>query len=249
MDLIPAVDLKEGECVRLFQGKRDRDTHYSDDPVGMAHHWEQQGASRLHLVDLDGAFEGESGNREIIEEIINTLSIPVQVGGGLRSTRAVNDLLSAGADAGIIGTAGVNNPEWLGQLVDQFGPDRIIAGVDTQDGQVMVEGWEEQSSVERLTWARQLEKLGIKRVIYTDVSRDGAETGPDIPGTKELLENTELEIIASGGVGTLDHLRSFDEIHSKKLVGIIVGRALYEENFTFTEGARVLPGAYPSEDV
>lgn len=240
MNIIPAVDLKDGQCVRLFQGKRDRETHYSEDPVEMARHWEDAGAQRLHLVDLDGAFDGDSENQPIIKEIIDTLSIPCEVGGGIRSAESVESLIEAGADAVIIGTAGVNRPSWLRELVEEYGPEQIYAGVDCRNGRVMVKGWEETSAFELLEWVRRLEDIGVETIIYTDVDRDGAEVGPDYEGTERVLENSDINVIASGGVGNLQHLRDFQSIVSEQLIGIIVGRALYEENFKFEEAQEAL---------
>jgi phosphoribosylformimino-5-aminoimidazole carboxamide ribotide isomerase len=240
MNVIPAVDLKGGQCVRLLQGKRDEETHYSDDPVAMARHWEEAGAERLHLVDLDGAFDGDSENKPIIKDILGTLDIPCEVGGGIRSAQAVESILGAGADAVIIGTAGVNRPSWLRELVEEFGPDKVYAGVDCRDGRVMVKGWEETSAFELLEWVTRLEDMGLETIIYTDVDRDGAEVGPDYEGTGDILRESELNVIASGGVGSLEHLRGFEDIVTDQLVGVIVGRALYEDNFDFADAQRAL---------
>ncbi|MFP4687141.1 MAG: 1-(5-phosphoribosyl)-5-[(5-phosphoribosylamino)methylideneamino]imidazole-4-carboxamide isomerase [bacterium] len=240
MQLIPAIDLKGGRCVRLFQGKKDRETKYSDDPVGMALRWQKQGAQRLHIVDLDGAFAEDSVNLSIVRKIIKKVSIPCQVGGGLRSTRVVESLLEAGCDGAIIGTAGVRQPQWLEKLVEQFGGDSIIAGVDCELGEVMVEGWEEGSALSRAAWLENLESLGVEKIIYTDVGRDGTENGPDIKGVAEILSTTKLKVIASGGVGELEHLESLATIENSRLIGVIVGRALYENNFTISEARKVL---------
>jgi phosphoribosylformimino-5-aminoimidazole carboxamide ribotide isomerase len=240
MQLIPAIDLQDGECVRLFQGKQDQSTRYSDDPVGMAQHWVQEGAQRLHLVDLDGAFEEPSENKDVIQSIIESVSVPCQVGGGLRSVQAVDQLLEAGADAAIVGTAGIKNPDLLGDLVDRFGPESIIAGVDCRDGKVLVRGWEEASQYDRDEWLHRLEDLGVRRIVYTEVQRDGTEEGPAVDETKTVAETFDLEVVASGGVGTLRHLRDLKAIGTSNLVGVIVGRALYENNFTLDEGRSAL---------
>lgn len=242
MEVIPAVDLQDGECVRLMQGKKDQSTRYSDDPVSMAQHWVEAGARRLHLVDLDGAFEEPSENKAVIEEIIEEAPVPCQVGGGLRSREAVRRLLEAGADAAIVGTAGIKNPELLRNLVEEFGSETIYAGVDCRAGTVLVRGWEEESRYGRDEWMGRLEEIGVGRVIYTDVSRDGTEEGPDVRGTREILEGFELDVVASGGVGTLDHLRELKEIERPNLKGVIVGRALYERSFTLPEAEDVLSG-------
>jgi len=240
MNIIPAIDLKEGRCVRLFQGQRNKETSYSDNPVEMARFWENEGAKRLHIVDLDGAFDGQSKNQEIIENILRELTIPCQVGGGIRSTDAVEAVLQAGADAAIIGTAGVNRPAWLREVVEEFGPEHVYAGVDCQDGQVMVEGWEVSSALEMIEWIEQLEDIGVETVIYTDVDRDGAEVGPDYDRTNTIIDRSDLNVIASGGVGNLEHIKGFGPILDEQLIGVIVGRALYEQNFTFAEARETL---------
>jgi phosphoribosylformimino-5-aminoimidazole carboxamide ribotide isomerase len=240
MKLIPAIDLKQGECVRLLQGKKDRSTSYSTDPIGMAKHWVDQGARRLHIVDLDGAFEEPTANREVIQSILETVDVPCQVGGGLRSKEAVRNLLGAGADAAIIGTAGIKNPELLEALVGEFGSDSIVAGVDCRDGNVLVRGWKEASQYGRDQWVELLNDLGIQRIVYTDVSRDGTEEGPDFSGTEELLDRFPLDVIASGGIGSLDHLRRLKEINAENLWGVIVGRALYEKRFTVGEAKNAI---------
>ncbi len=240
MELIPAIDLKAGNCVRLYQGKKDQETKYSEDPVSMALYWESQGAPRLHLVDLDGAFEEESANKAIIREILNKVNIPCQVGGGLRSERAIDTLLTAGAAGVIIGTAGVKNPDWLCSLVEKFGAEKIIAGVDCEAGEVMIRGWQEASLLDRDSWLERLEKIGVEKIVYTDVGKDGTEQGPDTTGLREILNNTSLRVVASGGIGKLEHLESLNEIESPNLTGVIVGKALYERNFTLKQALKAL---------
>jgi phosphoribosylformimino-5-aminoimidazole carboxamide ribotide isomerase len=240
MKLIPAIDLKQGECVRLFQGEKDRETRYSDSPVAMAKHWVDEGAERLHLVDLDGAFEEPTQNRDVIESILSTVDVPCQVGGGLRSKDAVARLLDAGASAAIVGTAGIKDPEFLSDLIETYGSDSIYAGVDCREGKVLVRGWEEQSQYDRNDWVDRLEKLGVTRIIYTEVSKDGTEEGPDLEGTAELLETFDLDVIASGGIGNLGHLEALRELDYPNLWGVIVGRALYEDRFNVSDAKAVL---------
>lgn len=240
MNIIPAVDLKEGRCVRLLQGKKNRETRYADDPVRMAKHWEEQGAKRLHIVDLDGAFEDPSENKSIIRTILNELTIPCEVGGGLRSKQAVESVLKAGAEAVIIGTAGVKNPKLLEDMVREFGNDSIIAGVDCKKEHVMVKGWEENSELEYIEWIGRLNDMGVEQIIYTDIERDGMESGPDVGGLRKILNKTNVTVIASGGVGTLDHIRQLKKIESERIPGIIVGKALYEKNFTLEEARNIV---------
>lgn len=235
MNVIPAIDLQAGECVRLFKGRKNESTTYSSNPVAMAKHWVDEGADRLHLVDLDGAFEEETENKTVIKDILDAVSIPCQVGGGLRSADSVGEILASGADAAIVGTAGIKNPDLLGDLVDEFGSDRVYAGVDCRDNQVLVSGWEEASRYGRDEWIDRLESLGVQTVIYTDVDRDGTEDGPDYEGTRSVLESSELNVIASGGIGSLDHVKSIAELNNPRLKGVIVGRALYERRFTLPQ--------------
>ncbi len=245
--IIPAIDLKAGRCVRLYQGISERETEYSDDPVSTALEWEKQGAERLHIVDLDGAFTGSSGNAEAVRQIVQNLSIPCQVGGGIRTTQAIERAFEWGVSSVIVGTAGVKRPGWLGEMVKSYGKNRIFAGVDCRDGQVMVEGWKSGSAVDRDDWLGELVGLGIETVVYTDISRDGTETGTDIDGIRRLLENFDLRVIASGGIGSLADIRSLLEITDSNLVGLITGKALYENNFSL-ESALNLVEDYSREE-
>lgn len=235
MNVIPAIDLQAGECVRLFKGRKNESTTYSSNPVEMAQHWVDEGAERLHLVDLDGAFEEETENKTVVKNILESVSIPCQIGGGLRSLDGVGEILDAGADAAIVGTAGIRTPELLGDLVDEYGADKVYASVDCRDNQVLVSGWEEASQYDRDDWINRLESLGVRTLIYTDVDRDGTENGPDYDGIRTVLETSDLNVIASGGIGSLQHIRAVNDINNSRLTGVIVGRALYEERFTLPE--------------
>jgi len=240
MNVIPAVDLKQGNCVRLLQGDPDRETIYGEHPLEVARHWESKGAKRLHLVDLDGAFNQDSENQTIIKDIVNKLGIPCQVGGGIRSEQAIESLLEAGADSCVIGTAGIRDPEWLQKTLETFGERRIIGGVDCRGGKVMIEGWKESSAYDLVEWIKILEEIGVRTIIYTDVERDGSEVGPDYDGIRTILKHSGLNVIASGGIGTLSDLTQFKELQTERLPGVIVGRALYEENFNFTSAVEAL---------
>lgn len=242
MELIPAVDLKDGRCVRLFQGRKDRETEYSDDPVAVARHWVDGGASRLHVVDLDGAFGDDSPNRSLVRKLLASVEVPCQVGGGLRDLETVSRVLEAGAGAAIIGTGGIRNPDFLRKTVERFGPSHVIAGVDCREGRVLVEGWEEDTRLDALEWLARLEQLGIQRVVYTDVERDGTQRGPNLDELRRVLEASDLRVIASGGVGSLDDLERLAGVESPRLEGVIVGRALYEGTFTVPEALEVLSG-------
>ncbi len=238
-NVIPAIDLKAGRCVRLYQGKREQETKYSDNPTGVARRWEELGARRLHIVDLDGAFEEETKNQAVIKEIIAELSIPCQVGGGLRSREALAELFEAGAAAGIVGTAGIKEPDWLGEMVGEFGADKIYAGVDCDAGEVMVSGWREGASLQRDRWLEKLENIGVKTIIYTDISRDGTEEGPNLAAVQEVLESFNLNVIASGGVGCLEDVRRLQALNHPRLLGVITGKALYEGNLDLAKALAI----------
>lgn len=240
MELIPAIDLKDGRCVRLVQGRRDRETRYSDDPLGVARRWVDGGAGRLHIVDLDGAFGGDSPNRTIVRDLLEEVSVPCQVGGGLRDADTVGRVLEAGADAAIIGTGGIREPALLRRAVARFGTGSVIAGVDCRQGRVVVEGWEEETERTLASWLERLEELGVERIVYTDVERDGTQRGPNRRELRRVLEGSSLRVIASGGVGSLDHLRELAGLDHPRLEGVIVGKALYEGTFSVGEARGAL---------
>ena len=225
MEVIPSIDLKSGRCVRLYQGDYQRETVYSEDPVSVALTWQDQGAQRLHLVDLDGAAQGRLVNLEHIAEIIERLSIPVQVGGGIRSLETAENLLSAGAARVVIGTAAVEDPSIVEALCLKHGGGSVVVAVDARDGQVAIKGWKEQSSVSAQDLALQMAQLGVIRLLYTDISRDGTMTEPNFSANAALVRETGLRILASGGVTTLEHIR---QLAATGAEGAILGRALYD---------------------
>jgi len=234
MEVIPAIDLSKGKCVRLYQGRADKETVYFDDPLEVARMWEGKGARRLHMVDLDGAFKGVPQNQEIIKKIASSLSIPIQVGGGIRDEDTVKGLLALGISRVIMGTAAVSNPSLVKTLVKKFG-DSIMVGVDAQDGMVAVKGWVESSTLKALDLVKVMETVGVKEVVYTDIARDGTLEGPNLEATKEIAENTSISIIASGGVSSLADIRGARELETSGISGIIVGQALYKGKFTLEE--------------
>ncbi len=234
MEVIPAIDLRKGKCVRLYQGRADRETVYFEDPLEVALMWEKKGARRLHMVDLDGAFKGVPQNQKIIKKIASNLNIPVQVGGGIRDEDTVKGLLDLGISRVIIGTVAVSNPSLVKTLVDKFG-DSIMVGVDAQEGWVAVKGWVESSTIKALDLVKGMEKAGVKEVVYTDISRDGTLEGPNLEATKDIAENTTISIIASGGVSSLADIRGARELEASGISGIIVGQALYKGKFTLEE--------------
>ncbi len=224
MEVIPAIDLRGGRCVRLYQGDFGRETVYSEDPLAVARQWQEQGASRLHLVDLDGAAQGEPVNLEIIAAIVAQSEIPVQVGGGVRSYATAEQLLSIGVERVIIGTAAVRNPDLVRQLCQDGGSPRVVVAVDARDGLVAVQGWLEKTSVTAVELGRQMAELGVERLLYTDISRDGTLSEPNYSANAQLVERTGLAILASGGVASLEHITELAKIGAE---GVIVGRALY----------------------
>ena len=232
MEVIPAIDLKSGKCVRLYQGDYAQETVYSEDPVAVAQQWQDQGATRLHLVDLDGAAQGNQENRATIAAIVGRLTIPVQVGGGIRSQATASELLELGVARVVIGTAAIEQPELVEGLCRDFGGERVIVAVDARNGQVAIKGWRETTSVSALDLAQQMAGLGVPRLLYTDISRDGTLSEPNYDANQELATRTGLKILASGGVASLEHLR---RLVSTGVEGAIVGRALYTGDVSLPE--------------
>jgi phosphoribosylformimino-5-aminoimidazole carboxamide ribotide isomerase len=246
MEVIPSIDLKDGRCVRLYQGDYHRETVYSDEPVAMARSWEEQGAARLHLVDLDGALEGSPANFEAISAIIRLLSIPVQVGGGVRDSDSAGRVLNAGAARVVIGTAAVEDPSLVESLCREYGSDRVVVALDARDGLVSTRGWLEQTSVTAGDLARQMAGLGVVRVLYTDISRDGTMTEPNFAANEELVKSSGMAVLASGGIASLDHIR---RLAAAGVEGGIVGRAFYDGTLGLQEAMRAgaeSPGAEAS---
>jgi len=242
---LPAIDLMGGKCVRLFQGEKAKKTQYSDRPQDTARAFESQGADRLHVVDLDGAFN-DGGNRQCVRDIVAAVSIPVQVGGGIRTLEDVRTLFGLGASSVIFGTAAVKDPGLVGAALSQYGPDRIYVGIDAKGGRVAVRGWVETTDADPLSLARDIKAAGVKTVIYTDISRDGALCGPNIEATRRLALETGLSVIASGGIQSLDDLRSLLTLEPSGVTGIISGRAVYEGKFTVAQAVETLRKAAAS---
>jgi phosphoribosylformimino-5-aminoimidazole carboxamide ribotide isomerase len=222
--VIPAIDLKGGRCVRLVQGKASAETVFSDDPVAVAERWEAEGARRLHVVDLDGAFGGGPAQMALIHKIARAVAIPVEVGGGLRTMEHVEAVLETGARWAIVGTRAALDPAFLGDVCRRF-EDRIIVGLDASDGRVAVDGWTRVLELEAVTLARDAAAAGAGTIIYTDIARDGTQTGPNVRSTEALARAAQIPVIASGGVGSLEDIRQLAAIPG--IDGVIVGRALY----------------------
>jgi phosphoribosylformimino-5-aminoimidazole carboxamide ribotide isomerase len=234
VQLIPAVDLQGGKCVRLYKGEREMKTVYSNNPVEVALKWQSEGASRLHLVDLDGAFEGKPVNSTVISAIASKLHIPLQLGGGIRDAENVRRVLELGVSKVILGTAAVEKPEMLKELLDRY-QDRIIVGIDARDGVVAVKGWVENSQRKAVDFALEMQDLGVREIIYTDISRDGTLEGPNYSALEEMARALEIQLIASGGVSSLEDLRLLKELEHLGITGVIVGQALYSGKFSLKE--------------
>jgi phosphoribosylformimino-5-aminoimidazole carboxamide ribotide isomerase len=227
---IPAVDIRGGRCVRLVQGDFARETHYADDPVEMAQHWQAEGAQRLHVVDLDGARDGVPGNAEVIRRLLQCVSIPVQVGGGIRSLQAARSLLDDGADRVIVGTAAAEEPEGLSEWLAELGAERVVVGVDAREGRVATRGWLNLTEIDAPAFCERLAAAGVARVVYTDVGRDGLLDGPNLETTRAIAKT--LKVIGSGGVATVEHLRALAEAGAE---GAIIGTALYAGRLQLTD--------------
>lgn len=223
-EIVPAVDLKGGRCVRLLQGRADAETVFSDDPVAMARRWQDSRARRLHVVDLDGAFAGRPSQTELVRAMIAAVRIPVQVGGGLREIAHVEAVLEAGAQWAIVGTRAALDPAFLGQVCERFG-DQVIVGIDASDGRVAVDGWTRVLDLDAIALARDAAAAGAAGIIYTDIARDGTQNGPNLWSTEAVARAAGIDVFASGGVGSLDDIRQLATV--PELAGVIVGRALY----------------------
>lgn len=232
MQLYPAIDIKNGQCVRLRQGQFHDIEVYSQVPSKIARQWESLGATYLHLVDLDGALAGRSMNDDTIKEIAKEVSIPIQVGGGIRTIKDIESKLNLGVARVIIGTKAVENPAFIKDAVNIFGADRIVIGIDAKDGMVAIEGWEKVSNYNAVHLGLQMKEIGIKTIIYTDISKDGMLQGPNIEHTKVMVDSTGLDIIASGGISSLKDLEKLTSINVQ---GTIIGKALYEKHFDLNE--------------
>lgn len=223
-EIVPAVDLKAGRCVRLVQGRADAETVFSDDPVAMARRWEGSGARRLHVVDLDGAFAGRPAQTELVRAMIRAVAIPVQVGGGLRELAHVEAALAAGARWAIVGTRAALDPVFLEEVCTRFG-DQVMIGIDASDGRVAVDGWTRVLELDAMALARDAATAGAAGIIYTDIARDGTQSGPNLWSTGAVAQAAGIPVFASGGVGSLDDIRQLATVAG--LAGVIVGRALY----------------------
>jgi phosphoribosylformimino-5-aminoimidazole carboxamide ribotide isomerase len=237
--LYPAIDIRDGKAVRLAQGDYERETAYDDDPVVAARRWTEGGARWLHVVDLDGARAGEPVNLDHVRRIVAAVDVPVQLGGGLRDSKKVEEAISAGVERVVLGTAAVRDPA-LAEAVASAHGDRVVASIDTRSGKVAAEGWTEDSELEVTAALAALGDRGIRRFVYTPVEVDGLMEGPDLGSLRRVAEATDGEVIYSGGVGSIDDLRELAGLGLENVAGVIVGRALYERRFTVAEGQAAL---------
>jgi phosphoribosylformimino-5-aminoimidazole carboxamide ribotide isomerase len=239
MLIIPAIDLKDGRCVRLFQGDMDKETVYFENPVDAARHWVDEGATFLHIVDLNGAVEGRPVHTKEIAAICQLAGLSVELGGGLRSIEAAEAALNLGVARLVIGTAAYDNPEFLRALCKKF-PGKIVVGIDARQGKVAVKGWKETTSMDAVELAKRCERDGASRIIYTDISRDGTRQGVNIDETLRIARSVKIPIIASGGVATLDDIRQLIPLEKQGVEGVIVGRALYARAFGLRDAMLIL---------
>jgi phosphoribosylformimino-5-aminoimidazole carboxamide ribotide isomerase len=239
MNIIPAIDLLDGRCVRLYQGDYNQAQTFNHDPIAVAQDWVEQGATRLHLVDLDGAKTGRPTNYHVIEAIANTIKIPVQVGGGLRRQDNVATLLNLGVERAILGTIAVENPQLVGELCAEF-PGHIAVGIDARNGKVATKGWLETSEVLATDLAEQMAQLGVSAIIYTDIHRDGTMTGPNIEALREIANIVSIPVIASGGVSSITDLLSLLSLEPLGVTDVIVGRAIYTGDINLKEAIQAV---------
>ncbi len=231
MQIIPAIDLRGGRVVRLVQGDPSRETRYGDDPAAMAAMWERHGASRLHVVDLDGALQGSPANHRALADILRAVRIPVQVGGGVRSLEAVEALLKLGAAVAILGTAAIRDSQFLRAACASF-PRRVALGLDARGGRLAVSGWMEETAILATEFARRLGALPLAALIYTDIARDGMLEGPDLDGLAALTGCTAIPVMASGGIASVEHIRALRALEPQGVTGAIIGKALYGGRLT-----------------
>ncbi len=238
MIIIPAVDIKNSKCVRLLQGRMEDATHYSDSPVQMAKQWEDQGAQLIHIIDLDGAFAKEVKNFDSIKDILAGITVPIQVGGGIRDLKTIEMYIHAGVAKVIIGSEALYNPELVKEACRLF-PDKIVVGIDARNGMVAVEGWSKTSKTTAIDLAKEFEACGVAAINFTDIHRDGMQTGPNIEETAALANAVTIPIVASGGVDSIQDIKNLLEIENTGVTGVITGRAIYEGTLDLKEAIRI----------
>jgi len=236
--IIPAVDIKNGKCVRLLQGRKEDETVFSDDPAAMACRWAQAGAELIHVIDLDGAFDKSPQNLDAIKNILQTVDTPIQLGGGIRDEQTARKFLDMGVQKVIIGTAAIKNPKWVKRTAERF-PGRIIVGIDARNGLVAIEGWTEDTQTRAVDLAKSFENCGLDAINFTDIHRDGMQSGPNIEETRKLAEAIDIPVVASGGVATIKDIQNLLPLESVGVIGVITGQALYSGTLDFKEALAV----------
>ena len=245
MLIIPAVDIKNGKCVRLLQGRMDQETVFSEDPAAMALKWAQAGAKLIHVIDLDGAFAKHPQNMHAIEKIVKSVNVPVQLGGGIRNIETIRMVIEKGVDRVIVGTQAVQHPEFVNKACDEF-PGRIVLGIDARKGQVAIEGWAQTTHMRAIELANQFEDSGLRAINFTDIHRDGMLTGPNLEETRLLAEATRIPVVASGGVSNITDIHRLLELETAGVVGVIVGKALYNGNLDLNKAMMVAQRSDPT---
>jgi phosphoribosylformimino-5-aminoimidazole carboxamide ribotide isomerase len=239
MIIFPAIDLKDGNCVRLYKGEMSQATVFSDSPATQAKQFEEEGAEWIHIVDLNGAFAGKPVNFEAVKSIIAAVNVPLQLGGGIRDIQTIEQWLNAGISRVILGTVALKNPELVIEACKKF-PGKIAVGIDGKNGFVATEGWAEESEISVIELAKKFESAGVACIIFTEITRDGAMQGADVSATKKLAESVKIPVIASGGVSNLNDLQDIKALESSGVIGVISGRAIYEKAFTIAEAKEIL---------
>jgi phosphoribosylformimino-5-aminoimidazole carboxamide ribotide isomerase len=237
MIVIPAIDIKNGRCVRLRQGKMSHETVYSNIPAEMAKKWFDEGAERLHIVDLDGAVGGKPVNKDVVKDIVDSVPIPVQLGGGIRKIETIDAYLDIGVNDVILGTAAYKDPDFIKEACLKY-PGRVILGIDAKNGHVAIEGWVEETDITAENMAKKYESLGISAIIYTDIQRDGMSTGPNLEATKKLAQAIEIPVIASGGISGIEDVINIQGLADFGVSGMITGKALYEGTLDLSEAIK-----------
>ena len=239
MIIIPAVDIKGGKCVRLEQGRMDRETVFSDLPEEMALRWEQKGAQKLHIVDLDGAVQGTAFNKEAIKKVVAAMSIPVQLGGGIRDLETIEQYINIGVESVILGTQAYREPDFIKHACAEY-PGRIIVGIDSRDNYVSVEGWTEATGTSAIDLGKKCQRFGIAAIIYTDIKSDGMKKGPNIAAIREFAQNLDIPVIAAGGIGSIQDIEDVLELEVFGVTGMIIGRALYDGSISLEKAIEVI---------
>ena len=238
MIIIPAVDIKDGRCVRLLQGRADAEMVFSDDPAAMAQRWAPAGAELIHVIDLDGAFRKSPQNFDAIRRILAKVDTPIQLGGGIRDEPTVERYLNLGIQKIIVGTEATKNPQWVERIADKY-PGRIVVAIDARDGWVAIEGWVENTKIEAVVLAKRFEGCGLSHINFTDIHRDGMQTGPNLAQTRQLAEAITIPVVASGGVATIEDIQNLLPLENSGVIGVITGKALYSGTLDFKQALAI----------